>query len=172
MTTLPNDQCSKRLWREPSVWLASVGGLGFSPRAPGTVGSLPALLILWFSGATGLETQWLMCGLLFLVGWWASHRTGLLWQISDHPAIVIDEVVGQWLTLLIALSLVPQVMPLEITLALGFVLFRLYDVLKPWPVSWADRQLKGGWGVMIDDVVAGLLAGAVLTIATLAWDPF
>lgn len=168
MTISPSDHSSKFVWRAPSVWLASVAGIGFSPRAPGTVGSLPALLIVWFSGGAALATQWMSCSVLFLIGWWASHRAGVLWQVSDHPAIVIDEVVGQWLTLLIALTLAPQVMPLEVTVAVGFVFFRLYDVLKPWPVSWADRQLKGGWGVMVDDVLAGLLAGSVLTMVALS----
>ncbi len=92
---------------------------------------------------------------LFLVGTWAAGRYARARGIADPGAIVVDEVVGQWL----ALVLVP---PDIMAYALGFALFRLFDVIKPWPISLLDRRLKGGFGVMADDVLAGAMAAIVL----------
>jgi phosphatidylglycerophosphatase A len=83
--------------------------------------------------------------------------------IHDPPAIVIDEVVGQWLTL--------ALMPVDpVVYVLGFLLFRVFDVLKPWPANAIDRSVTGGFGVMLDDVVAGIYAGAVLWVVV-PWLP-
>ena len=94
-------------------------------------------------------------------GWWVAdiyvRRTGVL----DPGEVVIDEVAGQWLTLL-------AVPPDPILYAAGFVLFRIFDIFKPWPVGWADRELGGGLGVMVDDLLAGLYAALCLTGA-LQW---
>jgi phosphatidylglycerophosphatase A len=84
-------------------------------------------------------------------------------KVHDPPAIVIDEVVGQWITL--------ALVPLDpLIYALGFLLFRVIDVIKPWPVNFIDRAVTGGFGVMLDDVVAGLYAGAALWLIV-AWLP-
>jgi phosphatidylglycerophosphatase A len=89
--------------------------------------------------------------LVFLIGWWAAERYIKGSGIADPGPVVIDEVAGQWLTLLFT----PQDPWLFVS---GFGLFRLFDILKPWPVSWADRRLPGGFGVMADDVLAALYA--------------
>jgi len=95
-----------------------------------------------------------------VLGIWAAgvyvRRTGA----EDPSAIVVDEVAGQWLTL-IALPVEP------LAYMMGFILFRVFDVLKPWPASWADRRVKGGLGVMLDDLLAGAMAGVA---AWLLWD--
>jgi phosphatidylglycerophosphatase A len=91
----------------------------------------------------------------FVLGIWASNAYMATTGIHDPPAIVIDEVVGQWLTL--------ALMPVDpVVYVLGFLLFRVFDVLKPWPANAIDRSVTGGFGVMLDDVVAGIYAGAAL----------
>lgn len=145
----------------PAALLATWFGAGRLPKAPGTWGSLAALPFAWTIhaafGAVGLAIATVV---VFGVGLWASsiyvRRTG----VADPGAIVIDEVAGQWLTLL-------PVGTDPILYAAGFVLFRVADIWKPWPVSWADRSLAGGFGVMADDILAGIFAGAALY--TLAW---
>ncbi len=145
----------------PASLVATVFGAGLSPVAPGTFGSLVALpfawLIYWAAGPAALLAATLI---VFFIGWWASSVYVNKAGIADPGAVVIDEVAGQWLVLAVA--------PLNIWyFAAGFVLFRLFDIAKPWPVSWADRRIKGGFGVMFDDILAAIYGGAVLLV--LAW---
>ncbi len=146
--------------KSPALLLATWWGTGLSPRAPGTVGSLAALpfcsiWLLYFPpwGVAGVAL------LLLFLGVWAAEQAGAAWGKPDHGAIVIDEVLGQ----LLALALPYYVLGASAVsfqfLLVGFVLFRLFDIAKPWPVSYFDNHWKSGWGVMLDDVVAGLLAG-------------
>jgi phosphatidylglycerophosphatase A len=141
---------------DPAVLLATWFGAGLLPLAPGSWASLFALpcaaLLVWLGGPALL----LAAGAaLFVVGMWAADGYMAAVQVHDPPAIVIDEVVGQWVTL--------ALLPLDPLLyALGFVLFRVLDVLKPWPANFIDRAVTGGFGVMLDDVVAGAYAGAAL----------
>ncbi len=143
-------------FRHPAVWLATWFGVGLLPKAPGTWGSLAALPFAWAIhaafGAAGLAIATVA---VFGVGLWASSLYVRRAGIADPGAIVIDEVAGQWLTLLPAGTD-------PVLYAAGFVLFRVADILKPWPVSWADRSLPGGFGVMADDILAGAFAGAAL----------
>lgn len=92
---------------------------------------------------------------LIAVGVWVSGRTANALGEHDHGGIVIDEWAGFWLTM----TLIPAEWP---WLVAGFALFRLFDVIKPWPISWLDRRIHGGWGIMIDDLVAGFFAWLVL----------
>ena len=136
--------------------IATFFGAGLSPKAPGTVGSVAALPFAWilfeWGGAPALM---LATMLIFLIGVWSGGIYANEIGQTDPSAVVIDEVAGQWLTLL--------VVPTDLILyALGFVLFRFFDILKPWPVSWADRNIKGGFGIMFDDILAGVYAGAIL----------
>ena len=94
---------------------------------------------------------------LFFLGWWASACYLRDPDDSDPPHIVVDEVVGQWL----ALVLVPLTFGMY---ALAFILFRTFDILKPWPIRWADRKVDGALGIMLDDVFAGTYAFAVITL--------
>ena len=150
--------------RHPASLLATWFGAGRLPRAPGTFGSLAALplaaALAWLGG------PWLVllaALALFGLGVWASERYMAAYGVHDPAAIVVDEVVGQWLTL----ALLP-VTPLAYLL--GFVLFRILDMAKPWPADWIDRRMTGGIGVMLDDVVAGIYAGA-LGLVLLSWLP-
>lgn len=147
-------------FHHPAVLLGTWFGAGLLPLGPGTWGSLAALPLAWvLVRVGGLGALLAASVVVFGAGWWASSVLARASGIKDAGSIVIDEVVGQWLTLGIALA----VAPLDpLAYAAGFVLFRIFDIVKPWPVSWVDRALAGGLGVMLDDVAAGLYAGAIL----------
>lgn len=138
------------------AWIATWFGAGLLPAAPGTWGSLAALPVAWLIHAAGGRIALaLAAAALFAAGLWATRHV-LRGAASKDPApVVVDEVVGQWFALLPA-----ALDPLHY--GLGFVLFRIADVIKPWPVSWADRRLPGAVGVMADDVAAALYAALVL----------
>lgn len=145
----------------PAGWIACGFGSGLVPRAQGTFGSVVAFLPWWFLWRLlPLPGYGLMLILAFAVGVWACGESGRRLKFSDHRALVWDEFVGQWLALLPALV---WGMPWW-GLVIGFVLFRLFDVWKPWPIGWLDARVKGGVGVMLDDVVAGIFAAIVLAI--------
>lgn len=140
-------------WR-PSTLIATWFGVGLMRRASGTWGSLAAipfaLAIASASGPTGLGLAALA---VTLVGIWAAHV--VCEEEKDSSVVVVDEVAGQWL------ALVPAGLDPWLILA-AFVLFRVFDVAKPWPISWIDRNTRTGFGVMIDDIVAGLIASALV----------
>ena len=139
----------------PVTLLATWFGSGLLRKAPGTFGSLAALpfaaLILWAGGSLALL---IAAAAVFGLGLAVSGRYARAGGDPDPGAVVIDEVAGQWLTL------VPLCLTLE-SFALGFLLFRFFDIAKLWPVSLAERRLSGALGIMADDIVAGLLAAAV-----------
>jgi phosphatidylglycerophosphatase A len=134
--------------------LAAWGPCGFSPVAPGTVGTLGAVPVAW--GLSRLETPLALLTLAALAALsvLAADRAARYWKVADASPIVIDEVAGYALTM----AFVPFSWPAA---AAGFVLFRLFDVWKPWPVSALDR-LKSGLGVTGDDLAAGVYAGLAL----------
>ncbi|HMM57457.1 MAG: phosphatidylglycerophosphatase A [Xanthomonadales bacterium PRO7] len=148
------------LLRHPLGWIACGFGSGMSPVAPGTAGSLLALLP-WFS-LRELPLPWFAVALIaaFAIGvvacGWAVRRL----KIADPSAVVWDEFVGQWIALT-PLMIWPSSW---LWIFAGFILFRIFDIAKPWPVSWADRKLSGGLGVMLDDVFAGIYAALVLLL--------
>lgn len=146
-----------RALRAPSVLWASAFGVGFLRPAPGTWGSAAAVLVWWFAIADLVWwVQVLICAIYGLTAWWSSAAVVRRYAIADAPQIVADEVIGMWLALLVC--------PQEWWAYLGaFVLFRLFDVAKPGPVGWLDRNVHGGLGVILDDVVAGVFAGVALT---------
>ena len=141
-----------------STWF----GVGLLPKAPGTWGSLAALPFAWFIYSYG-GYQFLLLATagIFAAGVWLSGIAAAESGAQDPGEVVIDEVAGQWLTLVV-------VPPDFLLYAAGFVLFRIFDIWKPWPVSWADRNLKGGLGIMLDDILAGVYA-AVILFALKTW---
>ena len=142
----------------PAGWIASAFGLGLSPRAPGTVGSLAALLPWWFLlRELSLPVYLGVLLIAFVVGVWAANWVIAQTRIEDPSVVVWDEFVGQWIALLLAPAGWHWMLA-------GFALFRLFDIWKPWPVRWADRQLHGGFGAMFDDVLAGVYAALVLQL--------
>lgn len=148
---------------DPAALLATWFGAGLLPKAPGTWGSLAALPFAWIIGMNGDWPALLAAAVaVTAIGCWAAERTARTLGIADPGCIVIDEVAGQWLTLVAA-------PPDFLHYAIGFGLFRLFDILKPWPASWADRRVEGGLGVMLDDVFAGLYGLAVMRGLALIW---
>ncbi len=140
--------------------LATLGPVGHFPKAPGTWGSLAAAVAApWLFLPLSLPARLAVLALVFVVGVWACSRAERIMGRKDPGCVIIDELFGQWLTLILFAA-----MPIWY-LALGFVLFRVFDILKPWPVKWAETAFPGGLGVMIDDGVAGLYALACLHLA-------
>jgi len=142
--------------RDPVWHVATWFGVGLMPKAPGTWGSLAAVPFAYglhhWLGAAGLAAAAVA---VFLVGVWASEQFRRRSGDEDPQTVVVDEVAGQWLALVPAGD--------DILLyAAGFFLFRLFDIWKPWPASWADRELGGGLGIMLDDAIAGLYAGGLV----------
>lgn len=144
----------------PAGWIACGLGAGLSPFAPGTVGSLVALLP-WLA-LRELPPAYFAIALIaaFALGVWACDWAVRQLRIADPGALVWDEFVGQWIALT-PLLLWSRDWPWVFA---GFILFRIFDIVKPWPVSWADRNVHGGLGVMLDDVLAGIYAAIVLTL--------
>jgi phosphatidylglycerophosphatase A len=166
MDKLKNHISAKRVRKNafdfsPAGIIATWFGCGFLPLAPGTWGSVAALPVAWViaitAGPLGLVTGVVV---VFLIGIWAVNALLKRSGEDDPGSIVIDEVAGQWLTLI---AVAPGVM----SYGIGFIYFRLFDIFKPWPISWADRKLKGAFGVMADDILAGTFAAGA-TCLTLA----
>lgn len=137
--------------------IATWFGAGYLPKAPGTWGSLAALPFAWIiHDYTGLIGVLIAAVLLFPVGVIASARFADRIGNSDPGVVVVDEIVGQWFALL------PMLTFGWVGYICAFAAFRLFDILKPWPVGYLDRKLKGGLGIMTDDAAAGLLAAVFL----------
>jgi phosphatidylglycerophosphatase A len=151
-----------RSLREPMTALVTFGGVGLLPLAPGSWGALAALPFGWLLAMAGGWIALLIgAAVAAVVGWLAAERYVKATGRDDPPEIVIDEVAAQWLAL--------SVVPLTITgFAVAYFVFRLFDTLKPWPASWADGELEGGAGVMLDDLFAGGYSLLVLLAVRLA----
>src|SRR5690606_481353 len=135
---------------------------GLAPVAPGTFGTLAALPFWCGLQLLSPPWYWLAMALATGLGVYVCGRTARDLGVHDHGALVWDEFVGIWIALAGA--------PLHwLWMFAGFALFRLLDVWKPWPIRWFDRHVNGGLGVMIDDVVAGLLVWLALTVARAAF---
>lgn len=145
-----------RQWRDPEVVLVCGLGSGFVPRAPGTAGSLAAI-VLWWVLLADLAWPWQLAVIALVTVWgtWLVGRVQRRYGVTDPSAIVVDEFAGQWIALL-ALPASPWMV------LAAFGLFRLFDIWKPWPVGMLERRVGGAFGVMVDDLAAGLLALAVL----------
>jgi len=143
------------VWRNPVHFLAFGLGSGASPWAPGTVGTLAAMPLWYLLAQSSLPIYLLLVLAALVVGIWLCGRTSRDLGVHDHGGIVWDEFVGYWITMI--------AVPVDWIWALaGFILFRLFDILKPWPIGPVDRQVAGGLGIMLDDVLAGIMAAAVL----------
>lgn len=159
--------------------IATMGGIGFAPKAPGTVASAAAILPAWLLHWAGGFALFALATLLAIgAGWWATARyIADLPHDADPSEVVVDELAGQWIALwplsfgMMMAGTAPHIFPYPGWIA-GFVFFRLFDVWKPGPVGWADRQ-HGAFGIMADDIIAGILAAlAVMGLAALAHGGF
>ncbi|MGI9275791.1 MAG: phosphatidylglycerophosphatase A family protein [Endozoicomonas sp.] len=136
------------VWKNPIHFLAFGLGSGLAPKAPGTFGTLAAIPFFLIFQQLPLWNYLLVLLVSTVLGIWLCDRTSKDLGVHDHPGIVWDEFVGYWITMIAA----PKGW---LWVILGFVLFRLFDIWKPWPISWLDRRVHGGLGIMVDDIVAG-----------------
>lgn len=144
--------------KNPTHFLAFGLGSGAIARAPGTWGSLAAiplwLTFFWLPS----PAYWLVVGVAFVLGIWLCGKTAEDLKVHDHGGIVWDEFVGMWIVLGAMPGTVQGVL-------IGFLLFRLFDIAKPWPINYLDERLPGGLGIMVDDVLAGFMAlGSLLAL--------
>ena len=141
--------------RSLTLFLAFGFGSGLSPKAPGTVGTLVAIPIYLLLSELGLPLYTAFVFIVSLFGIWLCGKASRELKVHDHPAIVWDEFAGFWITM--------WALPATwFTVLFGFAVFRLFDILKPWPIRFYDRNLKGGLGIMLDDIIAGVFACAVV----------
>ncbi len=146
-----NNPSVKDLLRSPSHLFAFGFGSGLMPAAPGTFGTLAAIPIYWLIQDLSPWLYLLWLAVSFALGVYWCERSSKALGVHDHGGIVWDEMVGYWLTMFIA--------PAGwLWMLLGFVLFRIFDIIKPWPISWLDRRVGGGLGIMIDDILAAVYA--------------
>ncbi|NVK37713.1 MAG: phosphatidylglycerophosphatase A [Gammaproteobacteria bacterium] len=157
MTALP-----KPNYKNPIHMLAFGLGSGLFPKAPGTMGTIAALPIYWFF-LQDLSVWAYVLVLLatMVIGTYVCEKTSQDLNVHDHSGIVIDEWIGMWITMFLA----PQGIA---WLVWGFILFRIFDIAKPWPIKWFDQHVKGGFGIMMDDVVAALAAWGCVQLTVLA----
>lgn len=150
------------LFRSPQNFLAFGFGAGLVPVAPGTAGSLCALPAIWLMSGLEPAVYLAVCAACFVIGVWACGEAERYLSASDPSPVVWDEMVGMQITLL----LVPITW---LHVLMGFVLFRFFDIAKPWPIGLVERKARGGLGIMLDDALAGLLAAlALLLFATVS----
>lgn len=143
--------------KTPTGFLAFGFGSGLAPFAPGTFGTLAAIPLYYLLAMLSWPFYLLTVIIAFLLGIYLCEQASKSLGVHDHGGIVWDEFVGLWLTLFLIPNQWYWVM-------LGFMLFRFFDIVKPFPIKWLDKKVKGGFGIMIDDVIAGLFAWAVLMI--------
>lgn len=148
----------KTLYQDPILLLGMGFGSGLAPKAPGTWGSLLGILLIVPLVLSSLEIAWIVFLLATLVGSYicavSAHRLG----VHDHSGIVWDEFVGVWLVILC----LPQQSWMYWVSA--FVLFRIFDIFKPWPIGWVDKQVSGGKGIMLDDIIAALYSIIIIWV--------
>jgi|TARA_B110000879_G_C11050378_1_gene462563 phosphatidylglycerophosphatase A len=147
----------KQLLRSPTLMLAFGFGSGLSPKAPGTMGTLAAIPLWWLLAQLPLASYLMVVLVSAIIGIYICGAAAKTLGVHDHGGIVWDEFVGFW----IAMAALPVTWT---SVILGFVLFRLFDILKPWPISWLDKKVSGGFGIMIDDVIAGLAAAGIIAL--------
>ena len=141
----------------PVHFLALGFGSGLAPKAPGTFGTLAAVPLFLLMAPLSTNIYLLLLVIMSLAGIYICGKAAEDAGVPDHGAIVWDEIVG----LLITMCLMPVTWQ---TLLVGFVLFRFFDILKPWPISFIDKNCHGGFGIMLDDIVAGIAAWACMML--------
>jgi len=156
--TLVDNNLRRTVLGSPVHFLAFGFGSGLSPKAPGTMGTLVAIPLYLLLSPLPLLGYLLVLVVMSLAGIWLCGESSRRLGVHDHGGIVWDEFVGFLLTMTAA----PQGW---VWIALGFALFRLFDIWKPWPVRIADRQIHGGLGIMLDDLLAGVYAWLLLQLA-------
>ena len=124
-------------------------GLGLLPRMPGTWGTLAGVILYLLLLPVSLPVYLFIITLAFIFGCWLCERVSKAMNQYDHASVVWDEIVGYCIAMIAAPKTV-------FSIIIGFILFRLFDIMKPWPIRWVDKNMKSGIGMMLDDVLAGL----------------
>lgn len=156
--TSPSRHPAPEFRRHPVQFLAFGFGSGLAPKAPGTAGTLAAIPLYLLVAQWGLLQYTMLLAMAVLLGVWICGAASRQLQVHDHPGIVWDEFVGFGITM--------WALPPDWTWVIaGFVVFRIYDIAKPWPISVLDKKVGGGLGIIADDMLAGLLACLTLHIA-------
>jgi phosphatidylglycerophosphatase A len=153
-----NNLTPKQILSDPVLFLAFGFGSGLAKKAPGTFGTLAAIPVYYLFAQTGIIFYSLLTVIATVTGIWICGIAAKRLDEHDFGGIVWDEIAGY----LITMWLVPFSWKAVI---LGFVLFRLFDIVKPWPIKWIDRKVQGGFGIMLDDVLAAVFAGVLLVWA-------
>lgn len=156
--TLPG-KVSPRQLRHPLGFVGFGFGSGLVPVAPGTAGTLAAVPLYLLLRDLPPGGYLAVVALLFLVGLPVCAHAARQLGVHDHPAIVWDEIVGYLVTMISA-------PPGLVWMVAGFILFRFFDILKPWPIRWCDRRVQGGFGIMLDDLLAGVFSAGLLQISS------
>ncbi len=143
--------------RNPLHWLATGFGSGLAPVAPGTFGTLAAIPFYWFLADLPISVFCTIIVIASIAGIWICNSATKAIGQPDHGSIVWDEFVGLWITMIA----VPKSC---LWIAVGFLVFRFFDIIKPWPIRWFDRYVKGGLGIMIDDIVAGIFGWLTMQV--------
>lgn len=151
------ENLSRKVLRNPVNFVAFGFGTGLVPRAPGTFGTLPGLVIGWATLGTGLYVQLTVAVALFVAGIWICGKCSRNLGVHDHGGIVWDEIAGMYVALLAA-------PPTLLGFGIAFALFRAFDITKPWPIRDLDHRLGGGLGIMLDDLAAALYALILLRL--------
>ncbi|ASQ45318.1 phosphatidylglycerophosphatase A family protein [Legionella clemsonensis] len=149
-----------KVWQNPVYFIAFGFGSGLMPFAPGTWGTLAAIPVYLLIAGQSLGLYLIITLLAFLLGVWVSEKVSKELGVHDYSGIVWDEVVGYLLTMIMA----PQGIGWVVT---GFILFRIFDIWKPQPIRFIDLHVRGGVGIMLDDVLAAIPAWLILQL--LAW---
>lgn len=150
-------QYPQHFWKDPINWLAFGLGSGRAKQMPGTWGTLAAMPFAYGLLYLPNSIQLLIIVIAFILGCWICQHASKQLGVHDHGGIVWDEFVGVWITLWMS---PPQLG----VMIMGFVLFRILDIVKPWPICWLDKKVQGGFGIMLDDVLAGVMACGVLQL--------
>jgi phosphatidylglycerophosphatase A len=151
----------RKALRSPAAMIATGFGLGYFPFGSGTIGSALALPLAELFRPLSLTQRVIALSILFSVFLWAADRFGRQFEDPDQPVIICDEI---WGMIIVCLAIPPR---LEWIL-LGFLLFRAFDIIKPWPISSVDQKIKNAFGVMLDDALAALYAILVILALHLA----
>jgi phosphatidylglycerophosphatase A len=148
---LSNKKIPPSYLKNPLHFLSLGFGSGLAPFAPGTFGTLVAIPLYWWASQLSFAAYIITIVIGFSVGVYLCGYTSRSLGVHDHSGIVWDEIVGYFITMI--------AVPLDWRWVLaGFVLFRIFDIVKPWPIRWVDKHLQGGFGIMFDDVLAGIFA--------------
>jgi len=151
------EKLARTVLTDPVHFLAFGFGTGLAPFAPGTFGSIPGLILFWLTLDFGLYVQLGIAVAMALAGVWICGESARRIGVHDHGGIVWDEIVGMYVTLFLA--------PVSVVgFVLAFVLFRIMDIVKPWPIRDLDHSMQGGLGIMLDDLLAALYAALLLAL--------